>query len=56
MSSKLTYEHSGGKVVVEVNEDLESMEDIVDQLIVPVLLGATFAPVTILRYIQTNTL
>lgn len=57
--SKLIYENQNGTYTVEVPDDLEWIDvetfgGVVDSLIVPLMLAATFQPGTIKEYISTD--
>lgn len=57
--SKITYENPNGTYSVEVPDDLswidvESFGGVVDHLIVPVMLAASYQPGTIKEYIDTD--
>jgi len=54
MNSKISFTHDDTTYSVELNEQLESLKEVVDRLIVPVLLAATFSPVTIKQYIDSG--
>ena len=54
--SKLVYHDDNGMIIsVEAPEnEAERLEDVIDRLVIPVLLGATFQSSSIAKYIESE--
>lgn len=51
---KLTFENEQGVFSVAIREEMLPLEGVIDQLVVPVLLAATYSPQVIAKYVKSE--